>query len=85
MYVKASWTLTYTHFDITNRQRKEFINYHFWYEEIDGVYVEQSDFIHENNVDENNIIMLIEMFNNIRIDFRFNLVLPFSKKFHKLR
>jgi hypothetical protein len=38
------------HFDITNRQRKEFINYHFWYEEKDGVYVEQSDFIQKKNI-----------------------------------
>jgi hypothetical protein len=42
------------HFDITNRERKEFINYHYWYEIIDGVYVEQSDFMQNNNVGKNN-------------------------------
>ncbi len=39
----------------TNRERKDFINYHYWNEKKDGVYVEQSDFIQDNIVKENNI------------------------------
>jgi hypothetical protein len=42
------------HIDITNRERKDFINYNYWYEVIDGVYVEQSDFMQNNKVGENN-------------------------------